>query len=110
MDADAIARLGRGVLDALRERELERAEALVAEAQARQDRLSFNDRAAVVMELNRCMLAARTAKERALKEAAALPGVSPLDVELRLIGPLERLLDREIDNLRREKQRLSKPG
>jgi hypothetical protein len=109
MDADAIARLGRGILDALRARELERAEALVNEAQARQDQHSFQDRAAVITELSRCISAAKMAKERALNEAAALPGVSRLDVELRLLGPLDRLLERELDKLRREKQRLSRP-
>jgi hypothetical protein len=109
MDADAISLLGRAILDALRARELERAEALVQEAQAAQDRQSFQDRAAVVTELNRRMLAAKTAKERVLKEVAALPGVSRLDVDLRLIGPLDRLLEREIEKLRREKERLSRP-
>ncbi len=109
MDADAIARLGSGILDALRAHELERAEALVNEALARQDQHSFQDRAEVVTELNRCIVASKLARERALKEAAALPGVSRLDVELRLLGPLDRILERELDKLRREKERLSRP-
>lgn len=110
MDAEAIRLLGRAILAAIEANELERAASLVAQAECANENVSFGDRAAVVLETTRAIAAAKRAKSETLAAAAALPVVTRLDLELRVLGPLDRLLEREIDKLRAEKRRLSRPS
>ena len=108
MNADAIGILVRGILDAIRSHELERAADLIAAAERTQDAVSFWGRVAVVNEISRAIGVAERAKAAALAEVDAIPDVLRLDIEQRLRGPLERLLEREIDKLRAEKRRVSR--
>jgi hypothetical protein len=108
VNADAIGILVRGLLDAIRAHELERAANLIVEAELRQQNKSYDGRSEIVNEISRAIAAAKRAKKAALAEVDAIPDVSRLDIEQRLRGPLERLLEREIDNLRAERRRASR--
>lgn len=108
MNADAIGILVRGILDAIRAHELERAANLITEAELRQQKKSYDGRSEIVNEISRAIAAAERAKEAALAEGDAIPGVPRLDIKQRLRDPLERLLEREIDKLRAKKRRVSR--
>jgi len=110
MDADTIGILARGLLDAIRANELERAEKLIAAAERQHTQVDFQGRASVVDEINLAIQAAKRAKKSALAAAKALRGVPLVDLEQRVLGPLERLMEREIDKLLAEKRRRSRGG
>ena len=108
MNADAIGILVRGILDAIRAHELERAAALIAAAERTQEKESYEGRSVIVNEISRAITVAKRAKKAALAEVDAILGVPRLDIELRLRDPLERLLEREIDKLLAKKLRVSR--
>jgi len=107
VNAEAIGILVSGILEAIRSHQLERAAALIAAAERRQEKGIYEGCSAIVNEISRALAAAKRAKKAALAEVDAIPDVSRLDIEQRLRGPLERLMEREIDKLRAERRRVS---
>lgn len=88
--------------------ELERARAEIQKARDQMHRSIFDGRGQTVLELNRAIFAAKTAREEVVRELREIEGLNPTEREHVLIAPVVALLDDEIAGLRTEKARRSR--
>ena len=104
-----LADLAHRVIRCVRQIEIERARAVLAEAHDRQSKEDFESRSQQVSAATLALVAAKRAKEQVLAELAKLPSSERLDAEHRLMPIVHEVFDREISRLRGEKRTLSRP-
>lgn len=104
-----LASMAREVVMYLESGEIEKAVARVAAERQQQVEASFHARIEAVDAVNRALMEAKKAKERILSSLEKLPADIRLDAQHQMIQVLDDTFSAEIERLRAEKRRLSKP-